>query len=59
MVDTVENEYQNAILAAMDNLILTRIEVIAWSKIVSSEPDLEDVAANSEREEQTGITTCF
>ena len=59
MVDTVENEYQNAILAAMDNLILTRIEVIAWSKIVLSEPDLEDVAANSEREEQTGITTCF
>ena len=55
IVDTVEDRIQNAILAAIDNIIAPKIELAIRSINASSERDATSVSALSERREYTGI----
>ena len=55
IVDTVEDRIQNAILAAIDNIVAPKIELAIRSINASSGRDLTSVCANSERRERTGI----
>ena len=55
IVDTVEDRIQNAILAAIDNIIAPKIELAIRSINASSERDVTSVSAHSERREYTGI----
>ena len=55
IVDTVEDRIQNAILAAIDNIITPKIELAIRSINASSERDVTSVSAHSERREYTGI----
>ena len=55
IVDTVEDRIQNAILTAIDNIIVPRIELAIRSVNASSGRDVTSVSAHSERREYTGI----
>ena len=59
IVDTVEDRIQNAILAAIDNIVTPKIELPIRSKNASSGPDATSVTANSERGERVGINASF
>ena len=55
IVDTVEDRIQNAILAAIDNLVAPRNELAIRSVNASSGRDVTSVTANSERGKRVGI----
>ena len=55
IVDTVEERIQNAILTAIDNIIVPKIELAIRSVNASSGRDMTSVSAHSERREYTGI----
>ena len=59
IVDTVEDRIQNAILAAIDNIVAPKIELAIRSLNASSGQDVTRVSANSERREHTGINASF
>ena len=59
IVDTVEDRIQNAILTAVDNIIMPKIELAVRSVNASSGRDVTSVVANSERGEHVGIDTSF
>ena len=59
IVDTVEDRIQNAILAAIDNIVLPKIELSIRSINASSGRDVTSVTANSERRERIGINASF
>ena len=59
IVDTVEDKIQNAILAAIDNIIAPKIELAIRSMNASSGRDVTSVSANSERREHVGINVFF
>ena len=59
IVDTVEDKIQNAILTAVDNIIMPKIELAVSSVNASSGRDVTSVVANSERGEHVGIDTSF
>ena len=59
IVDTVEDRIQNAILAAIDNIIAPKIELAIRSINASSGRDVTSVTANSERGERVGINASF
>ena len=59
IVDTVEDRIQNAILAAIDNIVAPKIELAIRSINASSGRDVTSVCANSERRERTGTNTSF
>ena len=59
IVDTVKDRIQNAILAAIDNIVTPKIELGIRSINASSGRDVTSVCANSERRERTGINTSF
>ena len=54
IVDTVEDRIQNAILTAIDNIIVPKIELAIRSVNASSGRDVTSVSARSERREYTG-----
>ena len=55
IVDTVENRIQNAILAAIDNIVAPRNDLANRSVNASSGRDVTSVSANSQRGERVGI----
>ena len=55
IVDTVEDRIQNAILAAIDNIVTPKIELAIRSINASSRRDATSLSANSERREHVGI----
>ena len=57
IVDTVEDRIQNAILTAIDNIVVPKIELAVRSVNASSGRDVTCVSANSERREHAGINT--
>ena len=57
IVHTVEDRIQNAILAAMDNIINPSIELVVGSINASSRQNAISVMGNSEHGERIGITT--
>ena len=57
--DTVEDRIQNAILAAIDNIVAPKIELAIRSLNASSGRDVTSVTANSERGERVGINASF
>ena len=59
IVDTVEDRIQNAILTAIDNIVVPKIELATRSINASSGRDVTGVSANSERGEQVGINAPF
>ena len=59
IVDTVEDRIQNAILAAIDNIVAPKIELAIRSINASSGRDVTSVTANSERGERVGISASF
>ena len=59
IVDTVEDRIQNAILAAIDNIVAPKIELGIRSIDASSGRDVTSVTANSERGEPVGINASF
>ena len=59
IVDTVEDRIQNAILAAIDNIVAPKIELAIRSINASSGRDVTSVTANSERRERVGINASF
>ena len=59
IVDTVEDRIQNAILAAIDNIVTPKIELAIRSINASSGRDATSVSANSERREHVGINASF
>ena len=59
IVDTVEDRIQNAILTAVDNIIMPKIELAVRSVNSSSGRDMTSVAANSERGEHVGVNASF
>ena len=59
IVDTVEDRIQNAILAAIDNIVAPKIELAIRSINASSGRDVASGCANSERRERTGINISF
>ena len=59
VVETFEDRIQNATLAAVENFITLRVESAVRSTNASSGRNAANVAANLERGEQVGITTCF
>ena len=59
IVDTVEDRIQNAILTAIDNIVVPKIELAIRSINASSGRDVTSVSANSERREQGGINPPF
>ena len=59
IVDTVEDRIQNAILTAIDNIVVPKIELAIRSINASSGRDATSVSANSERGEHVGISTSF
>ena len=59
IVDTVEDRIQNAILTAIDNIIVPKIELAIRSVNASSGRDVTSVTANSERGERVGINASF
>ena len=59
IVDTVENRIQNAILAAIDNIVAPKIELAIRSLNAFSGRDVTSVSANSECREHAGIGASF
>ena len=59
IADTVEDRIQNAILAAIDNIVTPKIELAIRSINASSGRDATNVSANSERREHVGINASF
>ena len=59
IVDTVEDRIQNAILAAINNIVAPKIESAIKSINASSGRDVTSVTANSERGERVGINASF
>ena len=59
IVDTVEDRIQNAILTAIGNIVLPKIELAIGSINASSGRDATSVSANSEPREHVGILTSF
>ena len=59
IVETVEDRIQNAILAAIDNIVAPKIELAIRSINTSSGRDVTSVSANSERREHAGINVSF
>ena len=59
IVDTVEDRIQNAILTAIDNIIVPKIELAIGSVNASWGRDVTSVTANSERGERVGINASF
>ena len=55
IVDRVEDRIQNAILTAIDNIVVPKIELAIRSINTSSGRDVTSVTANSERGEHVGI----
>ena len=53
-VDTVEDEIQNALLTAIDSIIIPKIELAIGSINASSRPDATSVMADSESGEHIG-----
>ena len=58
-VDTVKDRIQNAILAAIDNIVAPKIELANRSINASSGRDVTSVTAKSERGERVGINASF
>ena len=59
IVDTVEDRIQNAILAAIENIVTPKIELAIRSINASSGRDVTSGTANSECGEQVGIDAFF
>ena len=59
IVDTVEDRIQNAILAAIDNIVAPKIELAIRSINAFSGRDVTSVSANSECREHAGIGASF
>ena len=59
IVDTVEDRIQNAILAAIDNIVAPNIELAIRSVNASSGRDVTSMTANSERGEHVGVNATF
>ena len=59
IADTVKDRIQNAILAAIDNIVAPKIELAIKSKNASTGRDVTSVTANSERGKHVGINACF
>ena len=59
IVDTVEDRMQNALLAAIDNIVTPKIELAIRSINASSGRDVTSASANSERCEHAGVSTFF
>ena len=59
IVDTVEDRIQNAILAAIENIVTPKIELAIRSINASSGRDTTSVCADSERKERVGINASF
>ena len=59
IVDTVEDRIQNAILAAIDNIVTPKIELAIRSITTSSGRDATSASAGSERREHVGINASF
>ena len=59
IVDTVEDRIQNAILAAIDNIVAPKIELAIRSLNASSGRDVTSVSANSECRGHAGIDASF
>ena len=59
IVNTVEDRIQNAILAAIDNVVAPEIELAIRSMNASSGRDVTSVSASSERREHVGINASF
>ena len=55
----VEDRIQNAILTAVDNIIMPKIELAVRSVNTSSGRDVTSVGANSERGEHVGLNASF
>ena len=58
-VETVEDRIQNAILTAIDNIVVPKIQLAIRSKNTSSGRNVTSVSANSERREHAGINAFF
>ena len=59
IVDTVEDRIQNAILTAIDNIVVPKIGIAIGSINASSGRDASSVKANSERGEHLVISASF
>ena len=59
IVDTVEDKVQNAILAAIDNIVAPKIELAIMSINASSGQDVTSASATSERREYIGSNVPF
>ena len=59
IVDTVEDRIQNAILAAVDNIVAPKIELAIRSIYAPSGRDVTSVSANSEGREHAGMKAPF
>ena len=59
IIDTVEDRIQNAILAAIDNIVAPKIELTIRSINAPSGQDVTSVSANLEYREQVGINASF
>ena len=59
IVDTFDDRIQNAILAAIDNIVTPKIELAIRSINASSGRYATSVSANSERREHVGINASF
>ena len=57
--DTVKDRIQNAILAAIDNIVTPKIELSIRSINASSGREATSVSENSERREHAGVSTSF
>ena len=59
IIDTVEDRIQNAILAAIDNIVAPKVVLAIRSINASSRQDVTSVSAKSERGEHVGIIASF
>ena len=59
IVDTVEDRIQNAILTAIDNIVVPKIELAVRSINASFGKDATSVSANLERREYERVNTSF
>ena len=59
IIDTVEDRTQNAILTAIDNIVVPKKELAIRSINASSGRDVTSVSANSEHKERVGLNASF
>ena len=59
VVDSIENMFPETYLALMDSILVPGIDLSVRSINESCRRDVASVAASSESEEQSGITTTF